>query len=267
MSVAHTRFGSLPRLMSVPTVHRGVLPRRVGVLAGACCVGARLRLRRGQARQRQPDRRQAGVRRQVRRLPHARARQHKGHRGPEPRRRVPRQPRRRAAAQRRAHGRRRPGRKPESIRCHAERTRQGRHARRHSRLYRRSGRPARRRTAGCSRPRCRRPAPASRPSRRAASSKSPPTRAVSSRTSPTRRPPPPALSRSRCPTHPACRTTSPWKPAHTEPPGSGSTLAASKFVTKGSASISVTLKPGTYTFFCQAPGHRAAGMYGTLTVK
>ncbi len=48
---------------------------------------------------------------------------------------------------------------------------------------------------------------------------------------------------------------------------SGSTLAASKFVTKGSASISVTLKPGAYTFFCQAPGHRAAGMYGTLTVK
>jgi mono/diheme cytochrome c family protein len=44
-------------------------------------------------------------------------------------------------------------------------------------------------------------------------------------------------------------------------------LAASQFVTKGSASIKVSLKPGTYTFFCQAPGHRAAGMYGSLTVK
>jgi plastocyanin len=44
-------------------------------------------------------------------------------------------------------------------------------------------------------------------------------------------------------------------------------LGASKFVTGGSASVTVSLKPGTYTFFCQAPGHRAAGMWGTLTVK
>ncbi len=47
----------------------------------------------------------------------------------------------------------------------------------------------------------------------------------------------------------------------------GAVLGASSFVTKGTASVSVTLKPGAYTFFCQAPGHRAAGMYGTLTVK
>ena len=49
--------------------------------------------------------------------------------------------------------------------------------------------------------------------------------------------------------------------------GSGPVLGASQFVTKGTATVSVKLKPGTYTFFCQAPGHRAAGMFGTLTVK
>ncbi|HTA13403.1 MAG TPA: plastocyanin/azurin family copper-binding protein [Solirubrobacteraceae bacterium] len=54
--------------------------------------------------------------------------------------------------------------------------------------------------------------------------------------------------------------------SHAATPG-GSVLAASQFVTKGTASINVQLKPGTYTFFCQAPGHRAAGMYGTIIVK
>jgi plastocyanin len=44
-------------------------------------------------------------------------------------------------------------------------------------------------------------------------------------------------------------------------------LGASSFITKGSTSVTVNLRPGKYTFFCEAPGHRAAGMYGTLTVK
>jgi plastocyanin len=47
----------------------------------------------------------------------------------------------------------------------------------------------------------------------------------------------------------------------------GSKLGASEFTTKSTAKVTVSLKPGTYTFFCEAPGHRAAGMYGTLAVK
>ena len=29
----------------------------------------------------------------------------------------------------------------------------------------------------------------------------------------------------------------------------------------------IQLSPGKYTFFCDIPGHRAAGMHGTITVK
>jgi plastocyanin len=47
----------------------------------------------------------------------------------------------------------------------------------------------------------------------------------------------------------------------------GTKLGASSFTTKGTATVSVNLKPGTYTYFCEAPGHRPAGMYGTITVK
>jgi plastocyanin len=35
----------------------------------------------------------------------------------------------------------------------------------------------------------------------------------------------------------------------------------------GDSAFQATLKPGTYTFLCDVPGHAAAGMKGTLTVK
>jgi plastocyanin len=47
----------------------------------------------------------------------------------------------------------------------------------------------------------------------------------------------------------------------------GPAIAKSPFVSKGVAKVTLALKPGTYTFFCEVPGHRQAGMFGTLTVK
>ena len=41
-----------------------------------------------------------------------------------------------------------------------------------------------------------------------------------------------------------------------------------KIVSNGGVStVSANLKPGKYTFYCSVPGHRQAGMVGTLTVK
>ncbi len=48
---------------------------------------------------------------------------------------------------------------------------------------------------------------------------------------------------------------------------SGPVLGAGPIVPKGISMVKVTLKAGTYTYFCQVAGHRAAGMFGTLTVK
>jgi uncharacterized cupredoxin-like copper-binding protein len=35
----------------------------------------------------------------------------------------------------------------------------------------------------------------------------------------------------------------------------------------GSRTLTLTLKPGTYTFYCSVPGHRQGGMEGTLAVS
>jgi plastocyanin len=41
----------------------------------------------------------------------------------------------------------------------------------------------------------------------------------------------------------------------------------SQTTTNGKTSVTVDLKPGTYTFYCPVPGHEQAGMKGTLTVQ
>jgi plastocyanin len=48
---------------------------------------------------------------------------------------------------------------------------------------------------------------------------------------------------------------------------SGKTIGETELVAENSSSAVVDLKPGTYTFYCTVPGHREAGMEGTLTVK
>ena len=48
---------------------------------------------------------------------------------------------------------------------------------------------------------------------------------------------------------------------------SGKVLGATPTFQGGSKTLSLNLKAGTYKFFCSVPGHRMAGMEGTLTVN
>lgn len=47
----------------------------------------------------------------------------------------------------------------------------------------------------------------------------------------------------------------------------GKTVGQTELIAEGETSTSVNLKPGTYTYYCTVPGHREAGMEGTLVVK
>jgi plastocyanin/sugar lactone lactonase YvrE len=47
----------------------------------------------------------------------------------------------------------------------------------------------------------------------------------------------------------------------------GEKVGATPTFQGGSKTLNLNLKPGTYKFFCSVPGHRMAGMEGTLTVK
>jgi plastocyanin len=48
---------------------------------------------------------------------------------------------------------------------------------------------------------------------------------------------------------------------------SGNQVAATDVIQGSNTSTAADLKAGSYTFFCSLPGHREAGMEGTITVK
>jgi plastocyanin len=48
---------------------------------------------------------------------------------------------------------------------------------------------------------------------------------------------------------------------------SGEVLAETETVTGEATTAEAELEAGTYTYFCDVPGHREGGMEGTLTVE
>jgi plastocyanin len=48
---------------------------------------------------------------------------------------------------------------------------------------------------------------------------------------------------------------------------SGEDVGKTDLIAEDTTSITLELQPGTYTFYCDVPGHREGGMEGTLTVN